>query len=108
MADIARGIFSWTNFMEDAETTIFATDMDIRFLSFFEPPEIPDSENDIEHIVEERDRLDLLADTHYGEQLLWWVIALRNNFDLPDANLNAGDTIVIPDPDTVLARYVRR
>ncbi len=107
MADIRRGISSWTNFMEDEETTL-ANDMDVAFLGFFEPPDIPDSENDIEHIVEERDRLDLLADKHYGEELLWWVIALRNNFDLPDVNLNAGDKIVIPDPDTVLARYVRR
>lgn len=104
---IRRGVTSWTNFMEIEETEI-ANGQVVAFLGDFDAPEIPDSDGDIEHIVEERDRLDLLADEHYGEELLAWVIALRNNFDLPDAELKVGDKIIIPDPDLVQARYVRR
>lgn len=47
------------------------------------------------------DRLDILADQYYQNQLLWWVIAYRNNMTLPVAQINAGTKIVIPDPSYV-------
>ena len=107
--EIKRGTFSWTNYMKD-ESTIIANGDEVSFLGFFElfTPDIPDSPGDLEHIVSERDRLDTLAQNNYGEELLWWVIAVRNDFVLPDLDLKIGATIIIPDPDLVQSRYIRR
>jgi nucleoid-associated protein YgaU len=91
-------------FMSIEETEIGSTGVIVTFLGFFEPPEFPDSDGDIDYTIEDRDRLDTLAQRVYGDELLWWVIAVRNNIDLPDAELNPGDQIVIPDPVVVRSR----
>ena len=46
-------------------------------------------------------RPDLLSLRLYGNPQLWWVIALRNNFELMPSELNLGETIICPSP-----RYV--
>lgn len=106
MAEITRGVFSWTNFNDTEETE--AGGRTITFLGLLDYPEIPDSDGDIEHTIESRDRLEKLADKYYGEQLLFHAIAVKNNIDLGDIELNPGDKITIPDPIVVRARLVRR
>ncbi len=91
-------------FMPIEESEIGDTGVIVTFLGFFDPPEFPDSIGDIDHTVEDLDRLDSLALDFYDEQELFWVIAVRNNIDLPDADLNAGDRIIIPDPVLVRSR----
>lgn len=104
--EIVRGVFSWANRME-VDDTVVANGDTITFLGQFDSPVIPDSDGDVEKIIESGDRLDRLALNAYGEQLLWWVIAVRNNYDLPDANLVVGDKLIIPDPGIIKARFVR-
>lgn len=91
-------------FMSQEESEIGDTGVIVTFLGFFDPPEFPDSVGDIDYTVEDGDRLDTLALTHYDDEELFWVIAVRNNIDLPDAELNAGDRIIIPDPVLVRSR----
>ena len=104
--EISRGVFSWTNFADTEETTIDTGDT-IAFLGDFKAPDIPESNGDMERVIQDGDRLDRMALEAYGEQLLWWVIAVRNGYDLPDANLVVGKKIIIPDPDLVRSRYIR-
>ena len=101
---IRVGPSSPMKFMAQEETEIGSTGVFVTFLGFFEPPDLPDSDGDIDHTIEDGDSLDKLADHVYGDQLKWWVIAVRNNIDLADAELNPGDEIVIPDPVVVRSR----
>ena len=101
---IRAGVASPMKFMPQEESEIGASGVFVTFLGFFSPPELPDSDGDIDHTIEDRDRLDRLAQKYYGDQLLWWVIAVRNNIDLADAELNPGGHIVIPDPVVVRSR----
>ncbi len=41
-------------------------------------PEIPPSVNDIYILTEVGDRLDILANTYYKDNSLWWIIAKAN------------------------------
>lgn len=106
MTEIRRGVYSWTGFTPTEETE--AAGRKITFLGMLTYPDLPESDGDIEHTVEDRDRLDTLADRFYGEQFLWHPIAVRNNIDLPDAELNAGMKLIIPDPELVKSRIQRR
>lgn len=76
------------------------------------PPTFPESKNDKVHQIKdhERLRLDLLADKYYGDQYLWWVIALANDIIDPFLELNDKDTPIslrIPDPEVVNAKVLR-
>ena len=101
--EIQVGRSSEMRFMKQEETPV-AEGVAITFLGFLEFPDLPESDGDIDHTVEVSDRLDILAQRHYQDELLFYVIAIRNNLDLPDADLNVGDKIVIPDPVVVRAR----
>lgn len=46
-------------------------------------------------------RLDILAKAFYNSEELMWVIAARNNLDLPDVQLYVGQRIKIPARDWV-------
>lgn len=73
-------------------------------VSWFGPsvmPDLSDRDGDIEYTVQTGDRLDKLALTFYGSELLWWVIAAKNSFDLPAVEVQAGVSLVIPDPSYV-------
>ena len=102
--EVRIGPSSPMKFMAMETSEIADTGVDVTFFGFFEPPDFPESDGDIDHTVADRDRLDKLAQTHYQDELLFWVIAVRNNIDLPDANLSPGDKIVIPDPVVVRSR----
>lgn len=97
---------SWMRFMNSEEEKDFADE--IRFFGFFEAPEVPDSDGDFEIRAQFGDRLDAYAHKFYGDQFLWWVIALANDMDLPILQLNPGDTVIITDPVVVRSNFVRR
>lgn len=97
--------FSWMRFCEFQTSTNYG-----RPVKFFDPmdaPSIEESDGDLEVLVQYGDRMDTLAHRYYGEQLLWWVIALANDMELPILELNPGDVIIIPDPALVRSKYVR-
>jgi hypothetical protein len=64
-------------------------------------PDLPASETDRTHIVEDRERMDTIANDKYRRQDFWWVIAHRNDFRLLPNALVAGKKIVIPDASLI-------
>jgi phage tail protein X len=66
------------------------------FWNLAELPEIPTQVDDKKIRVKATDRLDLLAYQYYGDAILWWVIAVANDIDLIQTQLNEGDVIRIP------------
>lgn len=73
---------------------------------FFDLPEYPElvpQADDIEYVLEARDRLDLLAQRYYGDTGFQWVLALANGIDLWPTGLVAGQVLRVPSP-----RYVRQ
>jgi hypothetical protein len=65
-------------------------------------PVIQSRSDDISYQVQVADRIDLLAYQFYGDPVLWWVIADRNNMEILPIDLHPGSTIVIPSKDFVL------
>jgi hypothetical protein len=98
---------SWLNYCPSEETTTANEDV-LTFWGMFVPPEIPESDGDIEHVIRAGERLDALALTYYRDEQLSWVIAVRNGMDLPDAQMVIGATITVPDPQVVLTQIVTK
>jgi hypothetical protein len=74
----------------------------------------PESDGDLRHLVSDTEayRIDLIAHKYYGDQYLWWVIAVANGIVDPFRDLsnheNATPTILrIPDPALVNSLVVR-
>jgi len=78
-----------------------------KFYSTVRYPQIPLSENDIYVLVEETDRLDLLANQFYGDSSLWWIISAANdNLSKNSIVLEPGLQLRIPSsPSLVLDLY---
>ena len=53
--------------------------------------------NLIEHVWSRGDKLSKLAETHYGDPRLWWIIAWFNKRPT-EAQFRFGDVIQIPSP----------
>lgn len=73
---------------------------------FFDLPEYPPLDpqpDDIEYVLEARDRLDLLAQRYYGDVGFQWVLALANRINLWPTELAVGRVLRVPSP-----RYVRQ
>lgn len=73
------------------------------FFDLLDLPEIPQQPDDEFYIVRGTDRIDLLANSRYGDPVLWWVIARANNLELLPVQLTVGSQIRIPS-----ARYVQQ
>ena len=50
--------------------------------------------------------VDFLGERYYGDPELEWVIALRNDLDLPEQELYRGMELKIPSPDYVFSKIV--
>lgn len=66
------------------------------------PVKIPESEDDLFHIVTQSDaeRIDLIAYKYYDDVKLWWIIAEANKISNP-LNLEVGSTLRIPTLETI-------
>ena len=53
-----------------------------------------DKDGDFDYRVKRFDRIDKLAKRFYGDVMLWWVIALRNDLRQPAVDLFDGRVIV--------------
>lgn len=70
-------------------------------------PVIPESFDDIYLITSEGDRYDLLAQTFYRDEDLWWIIALANNTTSDDLAIQPGVQIRIPaNKDQIVDAYL--
>jgi hypothetical protein len=78
----------------------------VSWFGIFSPPNLANRNGDIEYTIQTGDRLDKLSLFYYGTPFLWWVIAARNEIDLPDIELNSGLRIIVPDPQYVTTQLV--
>lgn len=70
----------------------------VRFRRPFEMPNWEGvTDNEVEYVVEDPwMRMDILAKRFYGNEEMGWVIAARNNMDLPDVELYPGRRLKVP------------
>jgi|TARA_R110000737_G_scaffold229746_2_gene243318 phage tail protein X len=69
-------------------------------------PKIERSVSDIYIITRSGDRLDLLASKYYGDQTLWWIIAIANNLGRSGLIVPPAKQIRIPtDVASILNDY---
>jgi len=105
---IKPGVLSWMNYM--VEEVVFDRDKMsfVRFLNRFVLPNFTGVEQDeFEYVCQsEWERLDKLAKTYYGDERLWWVIAARNQMELPDASIYKGRLLKIPSSRFVFEKIV--
>lgn len=59
-------------------------------------PNIPESIDDFYITVSEADYLDSLAKKYYGDESLWWIIALANNLPGYKLSIDSSKQIRIP------------
>lgn len=79
----------------------------VKYWGMFQTLDFEDSDNDLDWVVTRGDRLDLIALKIYGDAMLWWVIADKNEMDQPAVDvLNVGRIITIPDPAWVQTQVV--
>jgi nucleoid-associated protein YgaU len=76
----------------------------VSWFGMFQSPDLSDRDGDIEYTVQDGDRLDRLSIQYYGTPFLWWVIAAKNQIDLPDIEMNGGRRIIITDPNYVVTQ----
>ena len=68
-------------------------------------PKIPIKDSDIFIYPKFGDRLDNLANKHYGDTSLWWIIAKANNLDAAHIGLEVDEQIRIPtDINPIIAK----
>ena len=102
--------FSFMNFQP--EQLIFDKEQDglVRFRAMFEMPNWEGVEEDeFTYVVEGPDeRLDKIASRFWGEerQSMYWVIAARNNLDLPDVQLGKSDKLKIPSKNWIDTKFM--
>ena len=78
----------------------------VSWFGTFQPPDLQNRDGDIEYTLQDGDRLDRISQQYYGNVSMWWVIAARNDLDLPDVQIIPGRKIIIPDPTYVITNLV--
>lgn len=107
---ITAAPFSWMRFGVLKQVDVLSgqdllTPMTYTWYGLFQEPDLANRTGDIEYTLVDGDRLDKLAQAYYGTMALWWVIAARNNLDLPDIQIYGGVKVIIPDPAYVTATF---
>jgi hypothetical protein len=97
--------YSFMNFMPEQLIYDKDTEQLVRFRMMFEMPNWDGvEEEERTYIVEDpNDRLDKMAARFWGidRQELYWVIAARNNLDLPDVSIRKGTRLKIPSKNWI-------
>lgn len=70
----------------------------VEFFETWDPLKVPKDTHDRLHVVTPKDeyRIDLIAEEHYDNWLLWWVIAAANDVFDPIRDLTIGTVLRIP------------
>lgn len=99
---------SWMKYM--IEEVVYDRDRSsfVRFMNRFVMPDFSGVEQDEREYVcvGEWERLDKIAHAYYGDERLWWVIAARNNMELPDQSIYKGRVLKIPAPGFVSEKII--
>lgn len=107
---LSASVQSWMNFMPEQLVFDKAEQGLVRFRAMFEMPNWDGVEAEEATIVVEGadERLDKIAARIYGAQNveLYWVIAARNNLDLPDVQLYKGMKLKIPSKNWIDTRLI--
>jgi nucleoid-associated protein YgaU len=61
----------------------------------------PESEEDLEYVIDRIIRPEQIAKDFYGEARLWWVIAVANGIRQPLTGFKPGVRLRIPSPERV-------
>jgi hypothetical protein len=67
-------------------------------------PDMPGNQRERTHVVEDGERIEVIAAKYYNRQDWWWIIAHRNNLMVLPSDLYPGKTIVIPDARAIRQR----
>jgi len=67
-----------------------------RYLGSAIYPKVKADKNDIYIIVDQSDRLDILALKYYNDQNYWWIIAIANNLNQASFYIEPGKQLRIP------------
>ena len=73
----------------------------VEFFDVGDIPDIPVQPDDLVHVVSEGERIDLIANKYYNDSVLWWVVAVANDIELPPFGVNPGQRLRIPSPTFV-------
>tara|TARA_R110000765_G_scaffold210467_2_gene315672 strand:- start:87 stop:389 length:303 start_codon:yes stop_codon:yes gene_type:complete len=69
-------------------------------------PNIPRAQSDVYLISNSGDRLDILSHQYYGDQTLWWIIAVANDLGKHGMIVPPGIQLRIPtDTSSILSAY---
>lgn len=74
---------------------------DITFWDIVNLPTFVPRGDEMFHMVQGGDRIDLLSQFYYGVPSLWWVIAWANDIESIPGGLNDGAVIIIPGLDYI-------
>lgn len=88
----------------------FARLLTIDSVEHWEMPEYPvivAAQDDTFYQVQQEDRIDLIAQSFYGNPELWWVIAVANDLSLLPSDLKPFSTIRIPSNNRVFNSILR-
>jgi nucleoid-associated protein YgaU len=83
--------FSFLNFFDLVTADNFTFWESVLFADLSQP-----REDDIEYVIKESDRIDLLSHKFYGTSHLWWLIALANKMFNIATDFRPGRKILIP------------
>lgn len=79
-------------------------DDDIVAWADFNRPTFSEREGDIFYRVERTDRPETVANRFYGNESLWWVIAIANDIEVPLIEFYPGAVLRIPEPEFILRK----
>lgn len=79
----------------------------IQFWDLLDLPALPEQPDDLTYQVQNGDRIDRLANSFYGDPVLWWVIAEANGLEILPTELNDGMILRIPSPRFVTQQLFR-
>jgi len=89
-------------------TNIYEGPDDSFYYGVWKVPTIEENPLDTFYTVKfsETRRLDKIADLHYGNINLWWIIALANNILDPFSELTVGDIIRVPNLAYIISKIL--
>lgn len=97
--------------VRDVSRLLFAELLSVDEVEFWDTLVLPDTgprRDDVQHIVSSTDRVDLIAQTYYGDAGLWWVIAWANNLEILPTDLKENAQIRIPSLSYVQNELLRK
>jgi hypothetical protein len=81
---------------------------DVEFWDTLALPDATPRQDDIQHIVAQSDRIDLLANRYYQDAGLWWVIAWANGLDILPTDLKENMQLRIPSKSFVSSELLKK